>query len=1152
MVNCRKTIAFVLILPVIFLLTASAIFADSKEEASEQWLNSHSASALAPQSSSNDNDILKKAEADAKFENDPVRLKEARRDWPADAKTAPPGTVQTALPARASILLTQGFEGAFPPAPWSVVVNNHRSWHIESYFPYEASQHLVTFYDEVLDPQDEWLFSPPISLSGVTADIRVEFYWYMSYFWGVSPNDNYDLEVWISTDGGATFPTLLWDESAQGSFVSYDWYDASVSLSAYIGQTVVLGFRYVGADGAEGSFDYIVVTDDAPPELGPGNDCSDPEKVDLPADIPYSNVNMTCGRGDDYSFTCLDPYDGGEDIIYELTVTSTVTVDITLDPQGTSWTGMAVYPECPPGGVCIASANNGSSSLPYTMHGVMLDPGTYYLMIDTWPAPDCIPSFELTIETAAPSQPGDNCADPLKIDIPSLPYSDLGQTTCGRIDDYDATCLGSYDGGEDIIYEVTVLSPVTVDITLDPLGTDYTGIVIDDVCPPGSAGCIGSSTNFLTTPHTIFAVSLSPGTYYIMVDTWPAPDCIPTFDLHITESGAGPANDDWEDAEKVDDILDFPFCTAGGSVDGPSDDFCNDCANVWFCYTASCDGVAIVDLCGSGYDTKVAAYDGCGEPTLGNQLACNDDYCGLQSSIEFPVVAGNEYLIEVGGYLGASCNIGCGDISISCVVPCQVECPSGAGDEGEPCGDDTNGGCNSPIPVFRDITCGETVCGTGWFDGSLRDTDWYRLVLNGFYEITWTVQAEFEALIGPLGSNNPGSGDCADLTGSISPAGFTLECEELSVTTLLGPGTHFLFVAPLFGDLVFCEADYWASLTCVPVEADYCPASGGTCDEFISNVTVGSINNSSGCSNYADYTALSTAMTIGTPYPITVTNGPPTYSGDQCGIWVDWNLDSDFSDADEMIAVTGTPGTGPYTATITPPVGAVAAATTMRIRITWTGAVSPCGTTTYGEVEDYTIVVSTAPSNGASQMGLNPGQISSAMTRPAAPPGTIDIFVAGEVASGYSPADVNLSTLLINGSLPAVQPEVLESHPDYQGSVLRVGVDMAAFAGSYGILYNTTVQNYTVAGQFADATAFSISDDFDYLGHIAGDVNVDRSVNVLDLTYVIDRVFRGGAPYVDPIEADINADGTPGNVLDLTYLINHIFRGGPPPLELNQ
>ncbi|MGH8015015.1 MAG: dockerin type I repeat-containing protein, partial [Candidatus Zixiibacteriota bacterium] len=86
----------------------------------------------------------------------------------------------------------------------------------------------------------------------------------------------------------------------------------------------------------------------------------------------------------------------------------------------------------------------------------------------------------------------------------------------------------------------------------------------------------------------------------------------------------------------------------------------------------------------------------------------------------------------------------------------------------------------------------------------------------------------------------------------------------------------------------------------------------------------------------------------------------------------------------------------------------------------------------------------------------------------------------------------------------------------------------------------------------SDVTPFSVGGDFTYNGHIAGDVNLDQKLNILDLTYVIDYIFRGGPMFEDPVEADVNADGTPGNILDLTYLIDHFFRGGPPPLHLDQ
>lgn len=63
-----------------------------------------------------------------------------------------------------------------------------------------------------------------------------------------------------------------------------------------------------------------------------------------------------------------------------------------------------------------------------------------------------------------------------------------------------------------------------------------------------------------------------------------------------------------------------------------------------------------------------------------------------------------------------------------------------------------------------------------------------------------------------------------------------------------------------------------------------------------------------------------------------------------------------------------------------------------------------------------------------------------------------------------------------------------------------------------------------------------------------GDFNGDGvDANILDLTYVVDRIFRGGSASVCPEEADINNDGIPSNILDLTFIVDRIFRGGQPP-----
>jgi hypothetical protein len=134
---------------------------------------------------------------------------------------------------------------------------------------------------------------------------------------------------------------------------------------------------------------------------------------------------------------------------------------------------------------------------------------------------------------------------------------------------------------------------------------------------------------------------------------------------------------------------------------------------------------------------------------------------------------------------------------------------------------------------------------------------------------------------------------------------------------------------------------------------DYCTASNG-CDEYISRVVLENINNSSSCSGYEDYTDQSAVLMASQEYAITVTNGNPVWAADECGIWIDWNQDEEFTE-DEGLIVSGSPGVGPYTATIVPPPTAQPGQTRMRIRVVYAETPEPCGASDYGETEDYSI-----------------------------------------------------------------------------------------------------------------------------------------------------------------------------------------------------
>ena len=65
---------------------------------------------------------------------------------------------------------------------------------------------------------------------------------------------------------------------------------------------------------------------------------------------------------------------------------------------------------------------------------------------------------------------------------------------------------------------------------------------------------------------------------------------------------------------------------------------------------------------------------------------------------------------------------------------------------------------------------------------------------------------------------------------------------------------------------------------------------------------------------------------------------------------------------------------------------------------------------------------------------------------------------------------------------------------------------------------------------------------------IRGDINGDgKGPNILDLTRLVDYIFRGATAPDCQLEADVNSDGLPSRITDLTYIVDYMHRGGPLP-----
>ena len=271
-----------------------------------------------------------------------------------------------------------------------------------------------------------------------------------------------------------------------------------------------------------------------------------------------------------------------------------------------------------------------------------------------------------------------------------------------------------------------------------------------------------------------------------------------------------------------------------------------------------------------------------------------------------------------------------------------------------------------------------------------------------------------------------------------------------------------------------------------PTALGYCTAGSTTDDEFISSVTVGTIANTTAAwpaGGYLDLTAIATDMEIGQSYPITVTNGPPSYSSDRCAVWIDWNQDDDFDDAGEAITMAGSPGVGPYSGTILVPNGATLGATRMRVRIAYSAAPLPCGSVTYGSTEDYTINVlpPTLPTNPTVALALSQANgligtvfTATATVAPGANPASTGLAVSldatqidGGTVTMYDDGthgDATIGDNVFTNDAVTVGPAATNGDKTLTATVtdaeLRSGTGDAAFRVGYCVAAATTADEY--------------------------------------------------------------------------------------------
>lgn len=265
--------------------------------------------------------------------------------------------------------------------------------------------------------------------------------------------------------------------------------------------------------------------------------CASPCPVPIPGDLccnaipinsfPYLITGQsTAGFGNDYAPSCMGSYGTGRDVVYTFTLGSPNTLHFDLTNTGTyAYAGLGVFLGCPNSGTCIAYATNynGDVHIPCTL----LQPGTYYILVDNWPSPDYFP-YDLGVsgcvcEITCPTygiQEGepvcyDGYVDNYNGGCNSTPYVfqpiQCGQTICGT--------SGTFIGPDGVSqyrdtdwFELDLATPTT--ITWVAYGNfPMQTFVIGAPCP---GTILGQATAAICSLATINYNAL-PGSYYLWV-----------------------------------------------------------------------------------------------------------------------------------------------------------------------------------------------------------------------------------------------------------------------------------------------------------------------------------------------------------------------------------------------------------------------------------------------------------------------------------------------------------------------------------------------------------------------------------------------------------------------------------------------------------
>jgi chitodextrinase len=334
------------------------------------------------------------------------------------------------------------------------------------------------------------------------------------------------------------------------------------------------------------------------------------------------------------------------------------------------------------------------------------------------------------------------------------------------------------------------------------------------------------------------------------------------------------------------------------------------------------------------------------------------------------------------------------------------------------------------------------------------------------------------------------------------------------------------------------------TVTITTAQFTYCTSLGSSVvDELIGNVQLGTINNTStGGTGYTDFTSISTNLVIGSSNTITIT---PTWTGtvypEGYAVFIDYNHNGLFTDAGETVWTKAASTTTPAIGSFTIPATALLGSTRMRVSLKYNGIPTSCETFSFGQVEDYTVVLVTSSATTINLKLFIEGYYDTATNEMRA--------VKANQGIGSSTTYVDDVTIeLRNASTYAV---VATTNAMLQTNGNAIATFTSGLSGSYYVVVkhrnavqtwstNPVVITSSTSYDFTNAVNKALGSNMIELetgifGLYSGDINQDEVIDGSDSTELFNDIDNTNFGY---LSTDINGDGAVDNSDTTSYLNN--------------